>query len=57
MGLLRVEFKVEGGAPFAQLFQTRFRFGFTLEPDHEVVGVSHYDHVTFRSFPPPLVDP
>ncbi len=55
-GLLGMELEIEAGQTSAQLLQAPLRLWPVLEPDDEVVGVAHDDHV-HRAFATPGSDP
>jgi hypothetical protein len=55
--LLRVQFQLELLHSFFQFRPEPFGIVLELEPNHDVVGVTHHDHVAVRTLLPPCLDP
>jgi len=55
--LVRVQRQPELREPVAQLGQELPRLLFIFEPDHDVVGESHDDHVTVSTRLSPVISP
>jgi hypothetical protein len=55
--LLRVQLQLELLHSLLQFRPEPFGFVFELESNHDVVGITHHDHVAVRPLPPPCLNP
>lgn len=52
-----VKFQAKLGASLPEFLQAGYRFGLTLETDHEVVSITDYHHIVATVLFPPPIDP
>ncbi len=55
--LALVQFQAKLGKPRVEFFQARRCFAVVLETDHEVIRITHHDHVAAAAVIPPPLDP